>query len=361
MSRRILSCIAVGAMILAGCGSNTTSTADQPRTTTATDDVGDLPAIDPTVMPELTSDFVRAAVVDESHVLVLDFTDTMVKAAALADRNGDLHHVEGPIPRMGKASVVGTSSGFVIVGIRCPDSKPFTTKFAEDEQLCSPDSDGERMVEAQVIAVALDTTGKAEWTATGPWINPARFGGATPTADGALTWIDGRYYTVRGGRFEPVVPPPGDHDLFVPCVLRDGQLVAFVGTLNSQQDDALGGQRRLMVRTDGGWSAHGPAREVPEGDLVGGSCTVGGLVSKTEVFTGGPAVDANRADVSLESIAGITADGRLLMDHNPRRLVDPASGDLVETFADSKGVALSWDGRTIAQITESGIQSRTAQ
>lgn len=48
MVRRVVSLIVVGAMLLAGCGSNTTATADQPGKTT--NPLDDLPPIDPTVM-----------------------------------------------------------------------------------------------------------------------------------------------------------------------------------------------------------------------------------------------------------------------------------------------------------------------
>lgn len=360
MTSRVRSLWLVGVLFLAGCGSNPATSTDRPGdTTTATTPVDDLPAIDRTAVPALTSNLLRLAVVDQSHALVLDQADGMLVSVALADGDGGLRPLDGPIPRMGKIDVVGTEDGFVIVGIRCPGSEPFNTQVAEDEQLCTSDPDAEVMVEAQVIAVALDATGKVEWTAVGPWIDPSRFGGATPTPTGALTWIDRRYFTVEDGRFEPVDPPPGSHGLFAPCVLRDGRLAAFVGTLNSQQDDALGGRRQLLVRMDGNWSAHSPAREIPQGQVVGGSCTVGGLVSDTDLFAGGPAIDANLADVSRESIAGITADDTLLTDHTPRGLVDPQSGEMVEPLPDARYVALSWDGRTIAQITDDEVRTQT--
>lgn len=358
MTSRVLSLLLVSMLVLAGCGSDRTTSADQPGATT-TALVDDLAVIDPTVVPALTSDLLGLAVVDESHVLVLEQADGMLTSVALADGEGELHPVDGPIPQMGKTHVVGTEHGFVIVGLRCPGSEPFTPQAAEDEQLCTSEPDAERMVEAQVIAVALDATGKVEWTAAGPRVNPSRFGGATPTATGALVRIDGQHYLVVAGRFEPVVPPPGSHDLFAPCVLRDGQLAAFVGNFNSQQDDALGGQRQIFVRADGEWSAQAPPREIPEGGVVVGSCTVGGLVSDTEVFTGGPTIGANRADISLESIAGITADGELLIDSNPRGLVDPKSGTMVQPRPETRFVALSWDGRTIAQITDDQVHTQT--
>lgn len=62
--------------------------------------------------------------------------------------------------------------------------------------------------------------------------------------------------------------------------------------------------------------------------------------------------------VSRESIAGITADDKLLMDHTPRGLVDPKSGEMVEPLPDARYVALSWDGRTIAQITDNQVRTQ---
>lgn len=155
-------------------------------------------------------------------------------------------------------------------------------------------------------------------------------------------------------------PPTPGHDEFTPCVLRDGRVAAFVADYTSLADDAGGGRRQAMVREKGEWIPAGAPVDVAAGGLVTSSCTNGGLVSRTQLFVSATPVPAQLDEVGLETIAGITADGLVLVDTAPRRLIDPTSGSVTTPLPNADYVALSQDGRTIAEVNDQGVTLRAA-
>lgn len=342
--------IALASALLAGCGGGSDPAVDR-----------DHPAKEsahPLAVPSLASDTLKIAVVDGSHALVVETRSGMLSAAGRADGKGILRSLHDRLPALGKVDAVGTADGYVIVGIRCEKSLPFNTAAGDDEQLCTSDPDSGVVGQAEPVAVGLDVDGKVIWTSVGRPVDPARFGGLSPTRDGALVKVGDAWYTAERGAFVRLVPPKPAHDEFTPCMLRDGRFVAFVADFNRPDDDAAGGQRQAVAMQDREWVPVDEPTEVPAGALLTSTCTTGGLIARTEQFVHELPAAAKLDGIGLESVAGITANEIAVIDATPRRLVDLASGSIVTSLSHARFVALSWDGRTLAQVTDRKITLR---
>lgn len=340
------------ALLIASCGSE--------RNTTVADRRSGTNDLIPLGMPSLASDTLGLAVVDSSHALVVESRSGVLLAAGLVEARGGLGALADGLPPLGKVHVVGMADGYVIVGIRCAGGAPLQTETGDDQQLCTPDLDSDEIGLAEPVALGLNTAGNVIWTSVGPKVDPSRFGGVAPTQTGAMLQLDGGWFLVDDGGFHAVDPPKPGHDEFTPCVLRDGRVAAFVADYSSIADDAGGGRRQAMVREKGEWVPVGAPVDVAAGGLVTSSCTNGGLISRTQLFVSDAPVPAQLDDVGLESVAGITADGLVLIDTAPRRLIDPKSGSSTTPLPDADYVTLSQDGRTIAEMNDQGVSLRAA-
>jgi hypothetical protein len=350
VSLRQVVVIALTAALLVGCGSGTDEAVDQnhPGSESA----------QPLGTPSLASITLKIAVVDDAHALVVESRSGVLSAAGMADGKGNLRALHDRLPALGSVDVVGTADGYVIAGIRCEGSLPVDTSATENELLCSADPGSGVVGRAEPVAVRLDIDGRIRWTAVGRPVDPSRFGGLAPTRDGALLMSGDAWYTAERGTFARVDPPTTPHDEFTPCVLRDGRLVAFVADFDAAEDDASGGRRMAMVARDGGWASVAESTHVPAGALLTSSCTTGGLVARTQQFVHAAPAAAELAGVGLESVAGITDGGIAVVDASPRRLIDLATGSVVAPLSHARFVALSWDGRTLAQVTDRTISLR---
>lgn len=342
-----MSCVLlIALLVLAGCGPESGSGVGDQR-----DQWGD----EPLGLPDLGSDALHLAVVDGSSALVLETRAGSLAAAATLSKNGEFARLEQGLPALGKVDVVGAEGRFIVVGIRCADAVQLATQVADDQQLCSVGPGEESTDRAEPVAFALDINGKVLWSAVGPLIDPSQFGGMTPTKTGALLQLNGAWYIVSEGSFTAVGVPEGDYDEFTPCALRDGRLAAFASKYASVDDDAGGGFRQALIDSGEGWTSVGEPLTVTEGDLVTTSCSTGGLVTRTELFVGSQPEAARLEDLSLESVVGVTADGLVLVDSRPRALINPRAGSVAIPLPEARYVALSWDGRAVAHISDDSV------
>jgi hypothetical protein len=272
----------------------------------------------------------------------------LLSAAAVYRGDGTARPVTPAVPRLGRVTVVGTSSGFVLAGVRCTNGDAMDAEVLEDEQLCSVDPDTEPG-KAEPVLIGVNDDGIVEWTVTGPDAVPSALGWSWPMADGALSWVDGTTYVVDSAGFVELPSPTGPNSAFTPCSTSAG-LVASVGRLQDESDDASGGTLQLFTFAGGTWEPMGEQIAMSGADPILSRCVPGGLVSSSAITTGRGSSPAKLDDAMLGAVVGVSESGAVL-DGDVGAFVDSQTGEVIRPLPDlAHFTAVSWDGRSFARI-----------